>query len=110
MPTRSELRAQVIERSGGECEWNGCFLQGRELAHLRSIGMGGRKSADTLSNVAWLCQRHARASDGEYRSFVEYQADLRMLGITDEPASAGLAFKVAEMLSNGISARSGWVS
>jgi hypothetical protein len=28
--------------------------------------MGGRESADTLDNVAWLCPDHARISDGLY--------------------------------------------
>jgi len=34
------------------------------MAHLHSIGMGGRRSADQLGNVAALCRDHALMSDG----------------------------------------------
>ncbi len=61
---RSALRAQVRERSGGKCEWPECDRSGEELAHAHSVGMGGRTSADTIDNVAFLCWRHARMSDG----------------------------------------------
>ena len=63
---RQDLRAQVIDISGGTCEWPSCTVRGVELAHLHSVGAGGRKSADTLSNVMWACYDHARISDGEY--------------------------------------------
>lgn len=66
MSLRSELREAVRLRSHGHCEWPGpCSEWGAELAHLHSTGAGGRPSADTLSNVAWLCWTHARYSDGE---------------------------------------------
>jgi hypothetical protein len=34
------------------------------MAHLHSIGAGGRPSADSIGNVAWLCDVHAAESDG----------------------------------------------
>ncbi|MCP4897348.1 MAG: hypothetical protein GY906_10290 [bacterium] len=33
------------------------------MAHLHSIGMGGRKSADTLDNVMRACDDHALLTD-----------------------------------------------
>jgi len=102
MPTRSELRAQVIELSGGWCEAPACTRPGAELAHLHSIGMGGRRSADRIDNVAWLCADHARISDGEYGSGGRAQFDefhRRLLGSTD---GAGLAYRRAEALSEHV--------
>jgi len=55
-----------MARTGGRCQWPECEKAGAELAHLHSIGAGGRKSADTLDNVAFLCRDHARISDGEH--------------------------------------------
>jgi len=66
---RAELREQVQQRSYGRCEWPQCSESGGELAHAHSIGVGGRASADTLDNVAWLCHMHARFSDGEYADY-----------------------------------------
>lgn len=66
MTRRQELRSRVIDISGGLCEWPKCVAAGMELAHLHSVGAGGRKSADTLSNVMWACRTHARVTDGEY--------------------------------------------
>lgn len=63
---RQRLRAQVMEISGGICEWPLCSGRGVELAHLHSVGAGGRDSADTLGNVAAFCWDHARISDGEF--------------------------------------------
>ena len=63
--TRSEIRAQAFHRAGDQCEWPLCYQPAAELAHLHSIGLGGRKSADTMENVAALCRKHARYSDGE---------------------------------------------
>jgi len=62
---RSALYAQLMDVTGGRCEWPGCPERADEMAHLHSIGMGGRASADELLNVAALCFEHARASDGE---------------------------------------------
>lgn len=65
---RSALRSQIRELAGDGCEWPQCSHRGVEMAHLRSIGMGGRPSADVLSNVAWLCAPHALMSDGKQPS------------------------------------------
>ena len=112
MPTvRQELRAQVIEISGGRCEWPACLEAGRELAHLHSVGAGGRKSADVLGNVAWFCRDHARISDGEYGAggrsqYVEAHAalltlaDLNLIdGLRDGLTVRGLAWRRAEALT-----------
>lgn len=56
---RSDLRAQALARDG-RCVW--CAVLGYrkdrsdilELAHLRGVGVGGRKSADTLDGVLIL--------------------------------------------------------
>ncbi len=63
---RSELRAKVFELAGGRCEFPGCPKAATELAHLHSIGAGGRKSADTLDNTMAACPDHARITDGLY--------------------------------------------
>lgn len=60
---RSELRARLWEITTC-CEWTGCHRARKEMAHLHSIGMGGRPSADVLENVAALCADHALMSDG----------------------------------------------
>jgi len=103
MSVRSDLRESVIERSVGVCEWPECFDPGGELAHLRSIGMGGRKSADTIDNVMWLCSDpHARLSDGEYGSggAPEYLSEhLKLMGpaFLEIPANL-IAWERAEAL------------
>ncbi len=97
MSRRSDLRAGVVERSGGGCEWPGCSDRGAELAHLHSIGMGGRASADTLENVAWLCRVHARLSDGERVAGVDFVSEHLLLGVEVEPAYS-LAWRRAEAL------------
>lgn len=83
MSVRSELRAQVEEISGRRCE-HPTFIAGRlpsvgrcpqamvEMAHITSIGMGGRTSTDTISNVLAACQVHARSTDDH--SSVEWNA------------------------------------
>lgn len=64
MTARSNLRAALIDLVGAACEWPECPDTGDEMAHLRGIGMGGRPSADTLDNVAWLCHFHHDLLDG----------------------------------------------
>ena len=63
---RATLRAQLDE-AVGHCEWPGCGTptDRLELAHLHSVGMGGRGSADTIHNVILACYTHARYTDGE---------------------------------------------
>ena len=103
MPTvRQALRAQVIERSGGVCEWNRCVERGDELAHLHSIGMGGRKSADTLTNVMWLCWDHARISDGLYATGGLEQYRRAHLDIGVDLMGVSVAWSRAEALRESI--------
>ncbi len=64
--TRTELRSEVFTRAMGVCEWPQCVVNAKELAHIHSVGMGGRKSADTADNCFAACSDHARISDGEY--------------------------------------------
>lgn len=64
MRVRSELRAQVAARSAGFCEWPGCSSPGEQMAHVHGIGMGGRRSADTIGNVWWACVWHHDMFDG----------------------------------------------
>ena len=65
MSTRSVLRAEAMERAGGRCEWPGCnTTDWLEMAHIYPIGMGGRKTADTISNVWMLCKPDHDHFDG----------------------------------------------
>jgi len=100
--TRAELRAQAFHRAGDQCEWTSCYQEADELAHLHSIGMGGRKSADSLDNVAALCEKHARFSDGDTagHSLAEYrQAHIDLFGgrFLEIPAHL-IAYERAETL------------
>ena len=102
MSIRSELREAVIARSHGRCDWPRCGNAGSELAHLHSIGAGGRESADTIDNVGWLCFDHARMSDGEYGrgGAIQYrQSHLDLFGdaFLDMPANI-IAWERAEAL------------
>ena len=102
MSIRRELREEVIARLHGRCEWTRCSNAGSELAHLHSIGAGGRESADDIGNVAWLCFDHARMSDGEYGrgGAIQYrQAHLDLFGdaFLDMPANI-IAWERAEAL------------
>ena len=63
--SRSVLREQVMERDHWRCIWPHCGKPAVELAHAHSIGAGGRKSADVLTNCFAACYAHARHSDGE---------------------------------------------
>jgi len=69
MSLRSELRAQTVERSGGVCEWSRCTAHGKELAHIRGLGMGGNPdlTRDVLANVMFLCVYHHDLLDGRQR-------------------------------------------
>ena len=61
---RRELRARLVARARGRCEWPACGDAGEHMAHIDGIGMGGRASADRLSNVALLCRFHHDVLDG----------------------------------------------
>ena len=60
----ADLRRSVAERALGACEWPGCDDGGRVVAHLSHRGMGGSAERNTLSNVAWMCERHHDVLDG----------------------------------------------
>lgn len=60
----ADLRRAVAERALGICEWPGCDDGGRQMAHLTHRGMGGSTTANTMSNLAWLCIRHHDTLDG----------------------------------------------
>jgi hypothetical protein len=84
--SRSELHGAIWEISAGLCEhpvtdrvWMGtmdsedlqevgvtyreCSELAAEMAHIKSIGMGGRKTADTVNNTIAACEVHARSTD-----------------------------------------------
>ena len=96
MSKRSELRQQLAEQIGWICEYPGCRHRWTELAHLHSIGMGGRKSADTEDNVALFCYDHARLSDGSYgtRTRRWYEDELWRINCVAEDG----AWEIAETL------------
>ncbi len=73
---RSLLRADVWEIANSRCEhphwrplgfrsgqYRHCGMPAVELAHIESIGAGGRASADRVNNVFAACELHARSSD-----------------------------------------------
>lgn len=94
MSRRSDLRAVLVDLVG-RCEWPGCQETTRlELAHLQSVGMGGRPSADRLDNVALLCHRHARYSDGLYL------ADGRAGYLEAHELLLGASWPLAELAGN----------
>jgi len=61
---RKALRQQLFDLTGGRCEWESCGQAATQMAHAHSIGLGGRASADTIDNVASLCDPHSLVSDG----------------------------------------------
>ena len=104
MTVRQDLRAQVIEISGGRCEFPDCSEAGRELAHLHSVGAGGRKSADVLGNVMFACRPHARLTDGEYHDGAWYLEEHQKLWVAagwegHVIFESNLAFERAEALA-----------
>ena len=109
---RSELRALVVNRSDGHCEWPQHHEHaGNELAHLHSLGMGGNplKDRDTPANVAWLCRDAARASDGEHGSggAAQYrQFHIQLLGAAVfDQSPAARAWNRAEALHRHLLSR-----
>lgn len=61
-PTRKEMHAWL--GWGQDCEYPGCSNNATQMAHIHSIGMGGRGSADRLYNVMRVCNDHALVTDG----------------------------------------------
>lgn len=65
MTDRSELHDQALHLDQYRCAWAGCYITSNlQMAHLRGVGMGGRPSADVISNVAMLCPAHHDLLDG----------------------------------------------
>lgn len=112
MSVRSDLRQTVIEISGGTCEYPNCRLPGTQLAHAHSIGMGGRKSADTLSNVTWLCDDHALLSDGLIPSHGAgwYIEQLALIGVDYRNTGERKAWHIAEMLRSAVARERGFTT
>ncbi len=104
MVTRGERRRRLhaaLSDLGSGCEFPGCREPATQMAHLHSIGMGGRASADTLDNVMRACADHALLTDGGipgHRGRDWYQTEVEKLtpvpGLTD-PHSA---WDIAEAL------------
>ena len=102
--SRSELRAIVFERDGYRCIWPQCVLAAEEAAHAHSIGAGGRKSADEVSNIVSCCWPHARMSDGLKIAGWDYGEEHRRL-LGDSWAGDRLGWRRAEALRALVSDR-----
>lgn len=112
MSLRSVLRCQARELAGGICEWCG-ERPGQELAHLHSIGAGGRASADQISNVGWFCHNCSRMSDGEWATRPEYVQAHNLLfgeGWESRIPPNRVAWERAEALTRLIAERRGQCS
>ena len=112
MTGRARLRCQARELAGGQCDWPTCQRPGVELAHLHSIGAGGRRSADTIANVAWLCSPHGLMSDGKQRSWPEFKQAHTVLfgdGWEDRIPMAQWAWHRAEALAEHVARKRGSV-
>ena len=83
---RSELRAQVVARASGRCEWAGCESPGEEMAHITGSGMGGDPKGirDVLDNVAYLCKPHHDMLDGRRRMSLWEVGELLRATIKDK--------------------------
>ena len=85
---RQELRAEALVLDAGRCVWPGCQPLGLaapqrtklEMAHLRGTGMGGRASADQISNVAILCSDHHDLLDGRTHAGLRRELGLLLTG------------------------------
>lgn len=76
MSTRSDLRAQVFDIAGDDCEWPNCGRHATELAHLEARGMSP-VGKDRLDNVMAACPDHARITDLELPEGANGVAQLR---------------------------------
>lgn len=50
-----EVICEVMKRSQGYCEAEGCGLVGKELDHDTPVGLGGE---NTVENIRLLCRQH----------------------------------------------------
>lgn len=106
---RSALRAQLRDVAGPFCEWPGCGEPGVEVAHLHSVGMGGKHTAaDELANVAWLCRDHARISDQEYGSGGAKQYREALLALLGDLPTERVGWLVAEAMRTRVQQLRGW--
>jgi len=108
MSLRTVLRAQARELAGDHCCWPGCTSAGAELAHLHSVGMGGRKAADVITNVAWMCRKHARMTDGMQENWPDFKQGHNALlgeGWEERIPMSGWAWARAEALTRLVAER-----
>ena len=66
---RTALRLQLEEYQGRLCAMPCCstnWVVDGHMAHIRAIGMGGRRSADHIDNVVGLCVYHHDVFDGRH--------------------------------------------
>jgi hypothetical protein len=59
-PFSKTIKAEVLKRSAGMCEMEGCNQVGRDFDHVRPVAIGG---ASTLDNCQLLC-RDCNAAKG----------------------------------------------
>lgn len=103
---RQALRAQLFDLGNG-CEYPHCAAPGTQMAHLHSIGMGGRASADTIDNVMRACDDHALLTDGAipgHRGSQWVTDQLALIGIAGRPK----AWVVADALRAEITQHRPW--
>lgn len=66
---RAALRLTLEEYQGRLCAMPGCmtnWVDDGHMAHIKAIGMGGRRSADHIDNVVGLCVYHHDVYDGRH--------------------------------------------
>lgn len=100
---RRDLRALIFAQALNRCEWPTCLQPATELAHIKSVGMGGSRKRDTISNVFAACPSHARVSDGlppPGEGLEGYRRELALvLYPAPKPGTAHLAKHVHEALT-----------
>jgi len=88
--------------AGNRCEFPQCASRAASLAHLHSIGAGGRKSADTIGNVMAACDAHALMTDGAIpgdKGRGWYIDQLALLGLDYDNLYDRKAWNVADRLT-----------
>lgn len=55
------VKAEVLRRSAGLCEAEGCTEAGKELDHVLPVALGGSNEAE---NLQLLCRLHHKAKTG----------------------------------------------
>jgi 5-methylcytosine-specific restriction endonuclease McrA len=70
-PFPKAVKAEVLKRSGGMCEAEGCTRTGRDFDHIKPVAFGG---TSTLDNCQLLC-RDCNAEKGIQEGRDAAQAD-----------------------------------